>query len=75
MISQSYYNNDELASKVLDADGWYKSGDAGYFDVNGALHVLGRIQDMIKIDGKIVSSNFYWKSFFEDSFQGSFVSS
>ncbi|CAB3754592.1 AMP-binding protein [Paraburkholderia solisilvae] len=31
--------------------GWYDTGDAGYIDVNGFLHVMGRTDDVINVAG------------------------
>jgi hypothetical protein len=61
LISQGYYGNPELTAKAVDADGWYKTGDVGYFDERGALHVHGRVNDMIEIDGNMV--NFFDSTF------------
>ena len=52
---QGYYHNEELTSKAHDADGWYKMGDVGYFDDECNLFVLGRVNNLITIDGKMVS--------------------
>ncbi|KAL1469891.1 hypothetical protein MTO96_024764 [Rhipicephalus appendiculatus] len=35
-------------SEVLDEDGWFRTGDAGYRDERGKLHVVERLKDMIK---------------------------
>ena len=32
-------------------DGWYRSGDLGFLDAEGYLHILGRAVDIIRIDG------------------------
>jgi fatty-acyl-CoA synthase len=36
-------------------DGWYRSGDLGFLDAVGYLHILGRAVDIIRIDGTMVS--------------------
>jgi len=36
-------------------DGWYRSGDLGFLDAAGYLHILGRAVDIIRIDGTMVS--------------------
>ena len=33
---------------------WFKTGDFGYFDEMGLLHVHGRISHMISVGGKNV---------------------
>jgi len=40
---------------VFDADGWYPTGDAGFFDAAGVLYFKGRLGDMIKTGGANVS--------------------
>ena len=40
---------------VFDADGFYRTGDGGYFDVNGVLYFKGRLGDMIKTGGANVT--------------------
>ncbi len=38
----------------LDADRWLSTGDAGYLDANGNLHLLGRVSDLIITGGENV---------------------
>lgn len=49
-----YYGNDELTRGAIDASGWYKTGDLGFFH-RGELFVTGRSKDLIIIQGR----NFY----------------
>ncbi|MFE2043162.1 class I adenylate-forming enzyme family protein [Streptomyces sp. NPDC059477] len=44
------YLDEVLTSRVL-RDGWYHTGDIGYRDERGYLHLLDRMADMVKIDG------------------------
>lgn len=68
MTFQGYYGNEELTSKAHDADGWYKMGDVGYFDDDRNLYVLGRVDNLITIEGKTVIEhldailNYYFES-------------
>lgn len=43
-----YLNNEEMTIKAFDDEGFYKTGDIGYFDSEGFLHVVDRIKDIIK---------------------------
>ncbi|MCF7817546.1 MAG: AMP-binding protein [Kiritimatiellales bacterium] len=45
-VMQGYHNNPEETGMVL-RDGWYYSGDLGYFDEKGYLVISGRKKSMI----------------------------
>jgi acyl-CoA synthetase (AMP-forming)/AMP-acid ligase II len=40
---------------VLDADGWFRTRDAGWFDADGFLYVDGRLDDVIVRGGENIS--------------------
>lgn len=42
-----YYRDPELTAQVLDAEGWFYTGDMGYLDADGYLRLVGRKKDMI----------------------------
>jgi fatty-acyl-CoA synthase len=50
-IMSGYFGELKLAREVLSADGWFNTGDLGYFAKNG-LFVTGREKDMIIINGR-----------------------
>ncbi|MEI2775589.1 MAG: fatty acyl-CoA synthetase [Tetrasphaera sp.] len=50
-----YYNDDEKTAAAF-AGGWFHSGDLGYIDGDGHLHVVDRKKDMIKTGGENVAS-------------------
>ena len=45
-IMLGYYEMTELTNEVLK-DGWFYTGDLGYFDKKGLLYVTGRNKNMI----------------------------
>lgn len=45
-VMQGYYNNPEETAKVL-VNGWYHTGDLGYFDEAGSLVISGRKKSLI----------------------------
>ena len=54
-IMLGYYENEEQTKKALDEEGWFKTGDFGYFDEDGFLHLTGRKNDIIVLrNGKNV---------------------
>lgn len=42
-----YYKNPEATAEVIDADGWFHTGDLGEFDAEKRLHIKGRLKNMI----------------------------
>ena len=53
-VMQGYWHNDEATAAVIDADGWFRSGDAGYLDADGYLYIHDRVKDMIVSGGENV---------------------
>jgi long-chain acyl-CoA synthetase len=54
-VAACYWNNVELNAKSYTADGWFKTGDYGFVDDEGYLHVLGRKDEMIDMGDVKVS--------------------
>jgi acyl-CoA synthetase (AMP-forming)/AMP-acid ligase II len=46
-IMKGYYKNPTETAKVLDAEGWLRTGDLGKLDEHGLLHILGRSKELI----------------------------
>jgi len=54
-VMKGYYNNLTLTNEVIDADGWFHTGDLGFIDREGFLVIIGRKKEMISLStGKIV---------------------
>jgi long-chain acyl-CoA synthetase len=49
-----YWNKPEETAKTVTADGWLKTGDAGYLDADGFLFLTDRVKDMIVSGGENV---------------------
>jgi long-chain acyl-CoA synthetase len=46
-VITGYYNDAEATKKAL-TDGWLHTGDAGYFEPDGHLVVLGRVSEVVR---------------------------
>jgi long-chain acyl-CoA synthetase len=54
-VMMGYYKNPEATADVMMPDGWFRTGDVGYLDAQGCIHITGRIKSMIVLtNGKKV---------------------
>jgi long-chain acyl-CoA synthetase len=54
-ITKGYYKKTEATAAVIDQDGWFHTGDAGYIK-DGHLYLTERIKDLLKTsNGKYIS--------------------
>jgi long-chain acyl-CoA synthetase len=49
-----YFNRPEATAETIDADGWLRTGDAGWMDEDGYFYLADRIKDMIITGGENV---------------------
>ncbi len=55
-VMRGYYRNDEATAAVIDADGFYHTGDVGYVDHDGHYFITDRLKDLFKLsNGKYVA--------------------
>ncbi len=45
-LLREYYKNPEATAEVKTADGWYRTGDAGFLDAQGHLKIIDRAKDV-----------------------------
>lgn len=53
---RGYYKAPETSAAVIDAEGWFHSGDLGSLDDAGRVSFHGRIKDMLKVGGENVAA-------------------
>jgi fatty-acyl-CoA synthase len=53
---EGYYKEPELTAEVVDADGWFRSGDLGTLDEDARVSYRGRLKDMLKVGGENVAA-------------------
>ena len=71
VVMQGYYNSHIDMSEVIDGDGWLHTGDMGYFDEKGNLHLTGRRKELVIRGGENISpaeieAVFYGNEVFEN---------
>ena len=55
-VMKGYYNQPELTAEAIDSEGWFHTGDTGYFDPDGYLFITGRTKSMFKTSmGKYIN--------------------
>ena len=55
-VTPGYFKNPEANEKAFTEDGFFRTGDAGYFDSHGALVLTERVKDLFKTsNGKYIA--------------------
>lgn len=55
-VFQGYYRDPEATARVMEEDGWIRSGDLVIRDAEGFLAYHGRLKDMVKVGGENVAA-------------------
>ena len=50
-LMKSYFKRPEATAEAIDADGYFHTGDAGFFDGDGHLKIIDRAKDVGKMAG------------------------
>ena len=48
---KGYLNLPEATKSCITEDGWFCSGDIGYFDADGCFYIINHLRELIKVKG------------------------
>ncbi len=51
MLLKEYYKRPDATAESIDSDGYFRTGDAGFFDADGQLKIIDRAKDVGKLAG------------------------
>jgi long-chain acyl-CoA synthetase len=61
-LFREYYKNPQATLEAKDREGWFHTGDAGYFDPDGHLKIIDRVKDV----GKLVDGTLFAPKYLEN---------
>ena len=61
-VFHSYYKNEEATRATKTSDGWVHTGDAGFIDADGQLHIIDRAKDV----GRLKSGGMFAPKYIEN---------
>lgn len=51
LVMKGYFNNPKATSESIDRDGWFHTGDLGYYDEDLNFFIVDRLKELIKYKG------------------------
>src|SRR5678809_384302 len=58
-LFKEYYKNPQATLEAKDSEGWFHTGDAGYFDPDGHLKIIDRVKDVGQLaDGTLFAPKY-----------------
>jgi long-chain acyl-CoA synthetase len=58
-LFREYYKNPEATRQAKDAEGWFHTGDAGFFDADGHVKIIDRVKDVGRLaDGTLFAPKY-----------------
>jgi fatty-acyl-CoA synthase len=53
-VMQGYWRDPKATARAVTADGWLRTGDAGRADGGGAITLVGRCEDALRLEGVLI---------------------
>lgn len=50
-VSAGYFKQPEKTAEAFDVDGWFHSGDVAVVLLDGALQIVDRVKNLVKLKG------------------------
>lgn len=58
-VMKGYHKNEKATKETMTEDGFFKTGDLGYYDPNNGLYISDRIKELIKVIEMVVDEESY----------------
>lgn len=55
VVMQGYYQQPACTARAVDREGWLHTGDMGYLDAGGNVHMTGRLKELVIRGGENIS--------------------